>query len=389
MKFIYYMPTKIYFGKGNIDKLSEFVNTLGKKAMVVIGKSGAMKRYGYLDKVTKQLKDKDIKYIVYDKILPNPLDTQVNEAAEIAKKEGIDFIIGLGGGSTIDSAKAIAITAKEGPPFWQYVHGGTGGRKTPKNALPIVAITTTSGTGTEADPFAVISKEGAKEKIGIGYEIIYPKYSIVDPELTLSLPKEQTAFTGMDAFFHALESYLNVNHQPTSDLLALEAMELINIYLPIAVKNGQNYNAREKLAWANTAAGICEALSGCIAHHSLEHALSAYYPEIPHGQGLIALGPAFFEYIAPQVESRLITISKILGAGKTAIGFVHALTRLIKLLDLPKLTLKDLGVEYDKIPELAENAFYTMGGLFDVTPVKLTKEDVIKIYQKAYDYDFS
>ncbi len=389
MKFTYYMPTKIYFGKESIKNLGTAAENLGKKAMIVIGKSGAMRRYGQLDRVTKELDSKGIEYIIYDKILPNPLDSEVNEAAKIAKDEEIDFIIGLGGGSTIDSAKAIAITAKGDLPFWEYVHGGTGGGKIPKEALPLIAIPTTSGTGTEADPFAVVTKKGAKEKIGIGYEIIYPKYSIVDPEFTLSLPKEQTAFTGMDAFFHALESYLNVGHQPTSDLLALEAMELINIYLPVAVKDGQNYDAREKLAWASTAAGICEALSGCIAHHSLEHALSAFYPEIPHGQGLIALGPAFFEYISPEVEARLITVSKILGAGKTAIGFVHALVRLIKLLDLPKLNLKDLGVEREKIPEMAENAFYTMGKLFEVTPVKLTKEDVIKIYERAYDYDFS
>ncbi len=389
MNFTYYMPTKIYFGKESIKNLGLAAEKLGKKAMIVIGKSGAMRRYGQLDKVTKELDAKGISYIIYDKILPNPLDTEVNEAAEIAKKENIDFIIGLGGGSTIDSAKAIAITAKGDLPFWEYVHGGTGGGKIPKEALPLIAIPTTSGTGTEADPFAVVSKEGAKEKIGIGYEVIYPKYSIVDPELTLSLPKEQTAFTGMDAFFHALESYLNVGKQPASDLLALDAMELINIYLPVAVKDGQNYDAREKLAWASTAAGICEALSGCIAHHSLEHALSAFYPEIPHGQGLIALGPAFFEYISPKVEARLITVSKILGAGKTAIGFVHALVRLIKLLDLPKLNLKDLGVDREKIPEMAGNAFYTMGALFEVTPVKLTKEDVIKIYERAYDYDFS
>ncbi len=389
MNFTYYMPTKIYFGKESIKNLGLAAEKLGKKAMIVIGKSGAMKRYGQLDKTTKELDAKGISYIIYDKILPNPLDTEVNEAAEIAKKENIDFIIGLGGGSTIDSAKAIAITAKGDLPFWEYVHGGTGGGKIPKEALPLIAIPTTSGTGTEADPFAVVTKKGAKEKIGIGYEVIYPRFSIVDPEFTLSLPKEQTAFTGMDAFFHALESYLNVGHQPASDLLALEAMELINIYLPVAVKDGQNYDAREKLAWASTAAGICEALSGCIAHHSLEHALSAFYPEIPHGQGLIALGPAFFEYISPKVEARLVTVSKILGAGKTAIGFVHALVRLIKLLNLSKLNLKDLGVDKEKIPEMAENAFYTMGKLFEVTPVKLTKEDVIKIYERAYDYDFS
>ncbi len=389
MEFMYYMPTKLYFGKNSIKKLEEFAEQLGKKAMIVIGKSGAMRRYGHLDKVTGIFDKKNISYIIYDKILPNPLDTQVNEAADIAKKEGVEFIVGLGGGSTIDSAKAIAITAKGDLPIWEYVHGGSGGGKTPKEALPIVAIPTTSGTGTEADPFAVITKEGAREKIGIGYEVIFPRYSIVDPTLMLSLPKDQTAFTGMDAFFHALESYLNVNHQPTSDLLALEAMELINIYLPIAVKNGQDYDAREKVAWANTAAGICESLSGCIAHHSLEHALSAFYPEISHGQGLIALGPAFFEYIGPKVENRLVTVSKILGAGKTSKGFIHALIRLIKLLGLSKLNLKDLGVDRNKIPEMAENAIYTMGKLFEVTPVKLTKEDVIKIYERAYDYDFS
>ena len=349
MKFNYYMPTKIYFGKGSLSDLKGFANTFGSRAMVVIGKSGIMKKLGYLDKVCNILKEKSVDFTVYDGIAPNPIDENINEAAKICKEKNIDFIIGLGGGSTIDSAKAIAITAKGDLPYWHYVTGGTGGSITPKEALPIIAITTTSGTGTEADPFAVISKKGAREKIGIGYDIIFPKYAIVDPELTLSVPGNQTAYTGMDAFFHALESYLNVNHQPASDLLALESMEFVVKFLPIAVEDGSNYEAREKLAWANTAAGICESLSGCIAHHSLEHALSAYYPEIAHGQGLIALAPAFFEYIGPEVGLRLSMVSKIFGAGKTVAGFVHALLKLINRLKLEKINLKELGVDKEKM----------------------------------------
>jgi len=284
LNFSYYMPVRILFGAGKLKELSTTPYLPGKKALIVIGASGAMRKFGYLDKVNSYLKARGVESVVFDKILPNPVSKHVEEGAEIAKDKGCDFVLGLGGGSTIDSAKSIAVMAKNPGKYWDYIKGGSGKGLIPKNgALPIVAIPTTAGTGTEADPWTVITKSGAREKIGWGNDNTYPLLSIVDPELMTSVPPKTTGYTGMDAFFHAAEAYLATVNQPASDHFALEAISLITKYLPKAVQNGKDPVARTHLAWASTEAGICESLSSCISHHSMEHAVSAFYPEVPHG----------------------------------------------------------------------------------------------------------
>ncbi|MFQ6033935.1 MAG: iron-containing alcohol dehydrogenase, partial [Candidatus Bipolaricaulia bacterium] len=313
MKFRYYLPTRIEFGIEIVDKVGEEAQKLGTRALIVTGRGGSMKRTGVLDRVVELLRARGVGAIVFGKIQPNPIAPTVDEGAKVARGEGCDLVIGLGGGSPIDSAKCIAFMAKSQGKYWDYVQSGSGGRKVPPEALPIIAIPTTAGTGTEADPFAVITNPETKETTGIGYEITFPKVSLIDPELMLTVPRDQTAYTGMDAFYHALESYLNLNHQPASDLLALEAIRLIAQYLPKAYEDGKDLEARTELAWASTAAGICETLSGCIGNHSLEHPLSGHYPRIPHGAGLAALGPAFFEYIMPHVRERLARVAEAMG----------------------------------------------------------------------------
>ena len=293
--FSYYMPTRVLFGCGKLKELSTTPFLPGTRALIVIGASGAMRKHGYLDRVIEYLKANNVDSVVYNKIQPNPVSEHVEEGAAVAKENQCDFVVGLGGGSTIDSAKSIAVMAVNPGVYWDYIHGGTGGGKTPENgALPIVAITTTAGTGTEADPWTVITKSETNEKIGWGSPFTFPTLSIVDPELMLSVPPKQTAYTGMDAFFHSVESYLATVNQPTSDHLALEAVGLITKYLPLAVKDGANLEARTKLAWANTEAGICESLSCCISHHSMEHAVSAFYPDVAHGAGLTMLSVSYF-----------------------------------------------------------------------------------------------
>jgi alcohol dehydrogenase len=211
-KFTYFLPTKIIFGVGTIDQVGTLVKPLGRKALVVTGGKSA-KSTGLLDKVVKELDETGISHILFDRIVPNPLTTTVDEGAKIAKDEKCDFVIGIGGGSPIDSAKMISAVAKSGGKCWDYTN--VGGGRVPKEALPMVAIPTTHGTGTEADPFAVITNPQTHEKIGVGFDSIFPKISIVDPGVMRSLPPNQTASTGMDAFYHAIESYVNMNHQHT------------------------------------------------------------------------------------------------------------------------------------------------------------------------------
>ncbi len=389
---MYYMPARLIFGAGKLAELGTTPYFTWKKALLVVGSGGAARRSGTLDRVRNLLSSRGVETIVYDKIRSNPEMTQVDEAAHIAKENACDVVIGLGGGSTIDSAKSIAVLAKNPGRYWDYMMSGTGGRKVPQNgALPIVAITTTAGTGTEADPWTVQSNPQTKEKIGWGSDSTFPTLSIIDPELMKTVPPKQTAYTGMDALFHSVEAYLAVCHQPASDLLALEAISLISTWLPVAVADGSNIEARTALAWANTEAGICESLSSCISHHSLEHAVSAFYPEVAHGCGLTMLSVAYFSDLSERNPDRFASMAAAMGekadprsAADGARAFISGLEKLIAAAGLVDEKLSAYGVKKSDIPDLARNALSTMGGLFDVTPVKQGQADVERIFQRAY-----
>ena len=195
----------------------------------------------------------------------------------------------------------------------------------------------------------------------------------------------------MDAFFHAAEAYLATIHQPASDHLALEAISLVTRYLPLAVKNGRDLEARSHLAWANTEAGICESLSSCISHHSLEHAISAYYPEVAHGAGLTLLSVEYFRTLAERAPERFPDLARAMGEDPEAVPeserpfvFVKALEKLIRSIGLGEESLSTYGVEKSELDAMAENAFFAMGGLFDLTPAVFTKEDVVAVFEKAY-----
>lgn len=392
LNFTYYMPTRIIFGCGKLHELRTTPYLPGKRGLVVIGASGAMRKYGYLDRVVEYLKDSAVEAVLYDRIQPNPVCEHVEEGAAIARQNSCDFVIGLGGGSTIDSAKSIALMAVNPGRYWDYISRGSGGRKTPANrALPIVAIPTTAGTGTEADPWTVITKTDTNEKIGFGNDSTFPYLSIVDPELTASVSPKTTAYTGMDAFFHSAESYLATVNQPASDHLALEAIGLITKYLPIAVKNGKNMEARTKLAWASTEAGICQSLSRCISQHSMEHAISAYYPDVAHGSGLTMLSVSYFSYLAERYSARFPELARAMGEDvnslaekKRPMAFVAGLEKLIKSIGLENEKLSDHGIKPGDLRRFAENSFYTMGPLYDITPVKLTLDEARAIFQNAY-----
>ena len=395
LDFQYYMPTRLLFGPDSLNKLGETPHLpRGGKAMIVIGESGAMIRHGYLSRVQGLLAKQDVQTIVYDRVRPNPESDHVDEAAAICRDSGVNFVVGLGGGSTIDSAKSIALMATNKGKYWDYMLSGSGGGQTPeKEALPVVAIPTTAGTGTEADPWTVITKSGSSEKIGFGNDSTFPALSIVDPKLMTSVPPRQTAYTGMDAFFHAAEAYLATCRQPASDMLALEAVHLITHTLPQTVAEGDNLEARTVMAWASTAAGLCESYSSCISQHSLEHALSAFHPDMPHGAGLVLISKAYFGFLAACGEDRLAdlalamgdTLEEDLDEEVGGVAFLDALDNLIEAVGLGDEKLSDYGVTREEIPALAENALKTMGGLFDVTPIRMNREDVIAIFEAAYE----
>ena len=250
MHFDYHIPTKIIFGRGRLKELAT-EELPGSKALIVITNGQSMKRLGYLNQVTQYLKENGVDSVLFDKVLPNPTLAHVSEAAELARRENCDMVVGLGGGSAIDSAKAIALAATNPGNYWEYVKG----REVENAALPIVAIPTTAGTGTESDPWTVITNLETNEKIGFGIKQLFPTLSIVDPELMVSVPANLTAYQGMDAFFHSAEGYLAKVAQPLSDLFALNSIRRIAKFLPEAVKDGNNLQAREEMAWASRYGG--------------------------------------------------------------------------------------------------------------------------------------
>ncbi len=384
--FNIFLPTRIVFGEGALNKLPLLVKDLGKKAMIVTGKKST-KQSGVLDKVTKLLEEKGMETIVFDKVQPNPVSDDVGEAAQIAIKEKVDFLIGLGGGSAIDSSKAIAITAAMGGNFWDYVE--VGGGKKPDKALPVIAIPTTHGTGTEADPFAVITNPRTKEKVGIGYNIIFPRVSIVDPTLMITLPKDQTAYTSMDAFYHSLEAFLNIGANVYSDTLALDSMKRIVVNLQAAYENGNDIYARTNLAWASTEAGITETLTGVIANHAIEHGLTGFNPQLPHGLGLCITGPYLLEYIFDDCYERLSVLSKEVfnveeyDLKKSGRLFIEKLYEFQNRFELNQ-KLSTLGFKEDQLEQIAQVAYKTMKGVVVKSPKRMSENDLYQIIKRAF-----
>lgn len=388
MNFEYFIPTRILFGPGSLKQLHE-QQLPGKKALVVTTAGKSVKQYGYLQRLIEQLEKSGAEHVLFDKILPNPIKEHVMEGGALAKQEGADFVIGLGGGSSIDAAKAIAIMATNEGDYWDYVEGGSGkGLPVPNDPLPVVAVTTTAGTGTEADPWTVTTKTETNEKIGAGYDKTFPVLSVVDPELMVTVPSKLTAYQGFDALFHSTEGYLNSTASAISDMFALKAIELIGKSLAAAVENGQDMQARTDVALANTLAGMVESLSGCISEHSLAHAISAYHPKFEHGAALISISNAYYTYFAQKepCRQRMIQMAKALGkeTATTPMDFVEALRNLQKACGVDQIQMSHYGMKEEELSKYVENARQTMGGLFEVDLVPLPDTEVLKIYKDSY-----
>lgn len=388
MKFGLNIPTQLVFGAGELKNLST-LPLPGKKALIVISAGTSMKKFGYLDRLKEQLDNAGIEHVSFDKILPNPIKSHVMEGTQLCLDHKCDFVIGLGGGSSIDTAKAIAVTARLGGDFWDYMRGGTGGGKKITGALPIVAIPTTAGTGTEMDPWGVITNEVSHEKMGFGCLHTYPTLAIVDPELMLSIPPALTAYQGFDAFFHAAEGYINKNHSPISDLYALEAIRLLYKYLPVAVNDGNNLWARTKVAWASTLAGMVESTSGCIGQHAMEHALSAHNPELPHGAGLIMLSTAYFKIYKNDCMKRYMKMAEKMTLHKSARpgDFLDALAIMKRECKVDKMRLSEYGFTIDMAEALADNTIATGGGMLCDDPRFVSREEMVNIFVDTINED--
>ncbi|MGI6176441.1 MAG: iron-containing alcohol dehydrogenase [Christensenellales bacterium] len=387
--FNMYIPTRFIFGSGRLSELHK-QRLPGKKAMVAISSGKSVRENGALDRTLEQLKQAGVETAVYSGIGANPTKIAVMQGAAFARGNGCDFIVALGGGSVMDAAKAIGMMATNDGDLWDYVGGKTGKRlPLQHDPLPLVCITTTAGTGSEANQWGVVTNEDTNEKIGVGgYDVNFPVLSIIDPKLMVSVPPQFTAYQGFDALFHATESYISKFASAMSDMYALTAIENVGKYLARAVKDGTDMEAREGMAFANTLSGVVMTVSVTTAEHSLEHAMSAYHPELPHGAGLIMISKAFYGFFIEKhaCDGRFVRMAQALGM-KDAFkpeDFLTALSKLQEDCGVADLKMSDYGITPNEFDKMAANARQTMGGLFAANPCEMTHEDCVEVLRKSY-----
>lgn len=389
MQFTLFSPTKLLFGAGKLAALGE--ETLpGRKALLLLSSGKSARMSGALDIVTAQMEKAGVTSVPCAIIHENPTKDLVMKAAAAARENGCDFILAVGGGAVLDSAVAVAAMATNPGDLWDYVVGGTGkAQPLSCDPLPIVTVTLTAGTGSELNNWGVISKLDTHEKIGFGGDPrLIPKIAVVDPELMRTVPPKYTAYQGFDALFHHTEVMMSNGVNLLSEALALSAIENIAGYLPRATADGNDLEARTRVAYGSTLAGITMQLTSTTAQHSMEHAMSAYHPNLPHGAGLIMISLAFAAYFIEHhaCDGQFIKMARVMGlpeADKPE-DFLTALANLQKACGVDDLKMSDYGIRPDEMMTLAVNARETMGGLFLANPCPLNDEDCAGIFTKAY-----
>lgn len=375
LDFSYYLPVNIIFGCGKADTAGKLARPYGEKALIVTGRSSA-KKSGLYDRIASSLEQSGMSHLLFDKVTQNPLTTTAEEGASLARENNCDVIIGIGGGSIMDCAKAIAFLAVNTGDINDYIYN----RQKSENALPLILIPTTCGTGSEGNGFAVLTNPENGDKKSLRCNAIIPKASIVDPECMMTMPKKVLASVGFDALCHCMEAYTSKNAQPFTDALCEYAMRLTAENLVRLYKGQGDTPAWEKLTLASTIGGMVINTAGVTLAHGMEHPASGL-KNIVHGQGLAALTPAVIEVSQKGNPAKFRKISEILSGGTDA-DCVAAIRGLQKELELD-CTLSELGIRKEDIPWMAENCMKVSAASVAANPVVFTEAEIAKIYEKA------
>lgn len=375
----FYLPTKIIFGAGSFNQLGAEARELGQKAMLVTGRS-SMRRTGVVDRVVQDLKNNGVDTLVFDKVVPNPRASTMDEGARMARQEGVELVIGLGGGSAMDSAKGIALASTGTRPIWDYIGGDI---KVSGPLLPLILVPTIAATGSEANCGASISNWETREKAYFSTPALFPKVSIVDPELTLSVPKKQTATGGVDIFCHAVEGYITTQEPSiVTDGITETVMRTVVVLLPKVLTKLDDIEMRTQLSWASTiACSQLVALGGGYGQrtcHSISNFLGGYY-DIAHGDCLAALLPAWMRYTLPVKPERFRAL------GRNVFGEEDGIAATEKWLEKlgMRLRLRDFGVEPERFEELAASCIRT-DPRTKIHPRVLDVDAITQIYQDSY-----
>lgn len=370
------LPGVTHFGWGAVEKVGEEASRLGKLAMLVTGRS-AMKRTGVADRVRGLLAGAGVSCLLFDQVESDPSVTTVDRGAEIARREGCDLVVGLGGGSPMDAARAIAAMAVMEGSILDYLRG----KAIDRSGLPLINIATTSGTASEITAVAVILDEERRLKMGMRSPYWFARVSITDPELTLTMPPALTAATGLDALTHAIESYLSTGATPPSEGLALRAIELIAAHLRAAFADGSDRQAREGMALGSMVAGMAFANSGLGLVHGLVHPIGARFG-VPHGAACGRLLPHVMRYNLPAAEAKMARIAQALTgrAGAGPAEAAEAVEALLADLGVP-CGLSDLPIPDDQVPALARDGL--LAGAVKTNPRPVTEEEAFALLTAA------
>lgn len=386
MTFGIHIPTKVIFGRGAIAQLKEVVPLYGKKALLLTT-GDDLHKVGTLDRALNYLKEANVKVVVDNSIEPNPKTYNIDHAVKIMLYEECDVVIGLGGGSSMDAAKAVALVAKNGGSINDYILDGRKAKENLTETFPTICVTTTAGTGSEVTNIAVITDPKTKEKPGFGHYCMYPNVSIVDPELTLTLPIGVTAGTGVDVFYHAMESYLATIANPFTDMCALEAMNLVKGNLHRVYNNANDIEARIQMAWANTLAGLCITSSSTVAIHAIGHSVCGI-TDVSHAWGLCTVAKAYLDYSYNANIERYATVSRILGAPENLSDIEAAkhcgdyFLNFLNEFNMPTC-LSDVGLGEKNINKIATDTFHAMHLALSVSLKKLSMQDVKELLKKS------
>ena len=390
MEFSYFLPVNIQFGWNKVDSVAEFAVPYGKKALIVTGRTSA-KKSGLYDRVVAKLDAAHINHVLFDQVDANPLTTTALDGAALAKSESCDMVIAIGGGSIMDCAKGIAFMAVNDGNINDYIFN----RKTSDNALPLIVIPTTCGTGSEGNGFGVLTNPETGDKKSLRCNAIVPKISIVDPAVMGTVPPHVLASVGFDALCHNIEAYTSKTAQPFTDALAHYAVTLLAQYLvPLykhvkAIVNGQEAvlnkkqltKAWESVTLASTIGGMVINTAGVTLGHGMEHPASGL-KDITHGVGLAVIEPVVVEYTWSANPKKFNSLARIFNHGDgSELG--EALRLIVHDLDLTT-NLTELGFTKEDIPWLVDNVYVVATGNIANTMANVSREDIEMLYKKMF-----
>jgi alcohol dehydrogenase class IV len=395
-EYTFSFPIWVEFGTGASGKVGDIANTQSWERALVVTDPGIVES-GLTDGITQALETEGIRYDLYDGVRPNPTVSMVEETAETIEELGVDFVVAIGGGSTMDVGKTASMLVTNGGTVADYevvTDEDVLTEPVENHPVPLVTVPTTAGTGSEVDFWAVITDTEREFKMALGQPPLYPggpylgaSVSLVDPALTESLPPRQTAATGFDALSHALENYVSAVSPPLLTPMALHVMELIAEYLPEAYHEG-TMEAREQVMFAAHLAGMGENLAGFGAIHSLAEVTGAMYPEIPHGEAIAIYTPAVMEFNRTVVPERYRDVAAALGEDIGDLSLdeasrraVEAVKDLMDELDLPS-RLRDVGVAEEDLQTIAEKSMATSE--IGDNPREADAEDLLEIARISY-----